>query len=183
MRRIAGSTPTTEPVLTFVRNATSGVLSSPFQVNFSAANKLDAMAVSTVSSDFYGTNVSGDLLALFSGADNAAALQKTLIDGTVQNRLEYLAQRVPDDVETIISPDGKHAYSISGKYGLIMLATRDASHRRIAVRERRNAVPADSGRSAGRRQSGDQSRHRHQSRRQVRLRVEPRRRFAAGVLA
>ncbi len=127
VRRIADSTPTTEPVLTFDRNATSGVLSSPFQVNFSAANKLDALAVSTVSSDFYGTNLSGDLLALFSGAGNAATLQKTLTDGTVQNGLEYLAQAGADDVETIISPDGKHAYSISGKYGLILVATLDAT--------------------------------------------------------
>ncbi len=184
VRRIAGSTPTTEPVLTFVRNSSSGTLSSPHQVTFNDANKLDALAVSAVNSDFYGTNASGDFLALFSGAGTSAAFQQPkLTDGTVQNGLEYRAQLGPDDVETVISPDGKHAYSISGKYGLIMLATRDASHRRIAVRERRNAVPADSGRVAGRRRSGHQSRHRHQSRRQVRLRVEPRRRFAAGVLA
>ena len=128
VRRIAGSTPTTEPVLTFVRDSSSGTLSSPHQVTFNDANKLDALAVSAVNSDFYGTNASGDFLALFSGAGNSAAFQQPkLTDGTVQNGLEYRAQLGPDDVETVISPDGKHAYSISGKYGLIMLATRDAA--------------------------------------------------------
>lgn len=127
VRRIRGSTPTTEPVVTFNRDSANGTLSGPQQVVFGGASKLDALAASTINTDFYGINASGDLLALFSGAGAAAAHQLTLTDGTAQNGLAYVAQPGADDVETVISPNGQHAYSISGKYGLILLATRDST--------------------------------------------------------
>lgn len=122
------TTPTTQPIAIFDRNGSS-LDADPSLVTSGTVNKFESLSVSPTSGDFVGTNSAGDLLTLFGDSTTAGASQllTTVRDGALQTDIVIPAQPGNDDVQTVVSYDGSHAYSISAKYGTIAVYARNTS--------------------------------------------------------
>lgn len=116
----AGTTPTTQPITIFDRESNGTLEANPTLVSNPHVNKYESLAASPVTSDFIGTSSENNLIALF--GDNHL---RTLRDGELQSNIPIPAQPGADDVQTVFNYDGRHAYSISAKYGTIAVYQRD----------------------------------------------------------
>lgn len=121
------STPTTQPIAIFDRNG-SALDPDPALVTSGTVNKFESLTVSGTSGDFVGTNSGSDLLSLFGDSTTGASqLLTTVRDGALQTDIVIPAQPGNDDVQTVVSYDGRHAYAISAKYGTIAVYSRNTT--------------------------------------------------------
>ncbi len=130
-------TPTTQPVAVFDRDDNGRLDTQPALVSYTSANQFQSLSVSPVTSDFVGTNSANDLLALFGDNDGdaggTASLVATVRDGVLQTGIVLPPQPGADDVQTVFNYNGRHAYSISAKYGTIAVYQRDGGTGRLGA--------------------------------------------------
>ncbi len=108
-------TPQVSPVVTFDRDG-AGALSNPVQVPIAGVARIVDLAASPDSLDYYGASFSTSQLTMNRGASLGA-----IGNGQAQTvAATALASR--DNVQTALSPDGRHAYAVSAKFGVLTVA-------------------------------------------------------------
>src|SRR5262249_17469005 len=112
------ATPDVTPLVKFNRDGT-GALSGLQQVDIAGVTRLDALAVSPNGQDVYGASRLTDQITLDGGI--------AVSDGQAKNNLSAEVQTNGEAVRTALSPDGKFAYSVSARYGVLTVSPVDAA--------------------------------------------------------